>query len=155
MSQSSHSPSADDSVEPQPNTVDVTERADAPAAAGPNGAAAAGPGYRHPFLIYSALRFGLLLIAGVVCYLLGARGILLILLAFLISAIASFILLVPQRDAVGQRTGAYFRRLNQRIEDSKTAEDDLVDEQAANDAAQTDGSPEAAKAPTVQDSPKS
>ena len=131
MSQSSHSPSADDSVEPQPNTVDVTERADAPAVAEPNGAAAAGPGYRHPFLIYSALRFGLLLIAGVV------------------------ILLVPQRDAVGQRTGAYFRRLNQRIEDSKTAEDDLVDEQAANDAAQTDGSPEAAKAPTVQDSPKS
>lgn len=126
MSQSSQNPEAVDSVEPQPATIDVTEPANEAPVTGAAAAAADGPSYRHPFLVYSALRFGLLLIAGVVCYLLGARGILLILLAFLISAIASFVLLVPQRDAVGQRTGAYFRRLNQRIEDSKTAEDDAA-----------------------------
>ena len=90
---------------------------------------------RHPFVVYTALRLGLLLIAALICYVLGARGILLILLAFLISAIASFALLMPQRDAVGQRTGAYFRRLNDRIEESKRAEDDIVDQAAADQAA--------------------
>lgn len=89
---------------------------------------------RHPFVIYSALRFGLLVVAGGICYLLGARGILLILLAFFISAIASFAFLVPQRERVGQRTGSYFRRLNDKIEASKTAEDDLIEQSASNDA---------------------
>ena len=103
MSQSSQNPEAVDSVEPQPATIDVTEPANEAPVTGAAAADADGPSYRHPFLVYSALRFGLL-----------------------ISAIASFVLLVPQRDAVGQRTGAYFRRLSQRIEDSKTAEDDAA-----------------------------
>lgn len=85
---------------------------------------------KHPVLVYTLLRFGLLLVAGAVCYLLGARDILLIVLAFFISAIVSFIVLAPQRDLVGQRTGSYFRRMNDRIEASKTAEDDLVDSMA-------------------------
>ncbi len=85
---------------------------------------------RHPFVVYTALRFGLLVLAAVICYLLGARGLLLVLLAFLISGIISFIVLAPQRGAVGERTGSYFRRLNDRIEASKSAEDDLVDEEA-------------------------
>lgn len=91
---------------------------------------------KHPFVIYSALRFGLLVVAGGICYLLGARGILLILLAFFISAIASFVFLIPQRERVGQRTGSYFRRLNDKIEASKVAEDDLVEQSAGDD---TDG----------------
>jgi hypothetical protein len=85
---------------------------------------------RHPFVVYTTLRFGLLVVAGAVCYLLGARGIVLILGAFIASAIVSFIVLAPQRDAVGQHTGSYFRRLNDRIEASKSAEDELVDEYA-------------------------
>lgn len=85
---------------------------------------------KHPVFVYTLLRFGLLLVAGAVCYLLGARDILLIVLAFFISAIVSFIVLAPQRDLVGQRTGSYFRRMNDRIEASKTAEDDLVDSAA-------------------------
>ncbi|MFA7267373.1 MAG: DUF4229 domain-containing protein [Candidatus Nanopelagicales bacterium] len=85
---------------------------------------------KHPVFVYTLLRFGLLLVAGAVCYLLGARDILLIVLAFFISAIVSFIVLAPQRDLVGQRTGSYFRRMNDRIEASKTAEDDLIDSAA-------------------------
>lgn len=85
---------------------------------------------RHPFAVYTALRFGLLVITALVCYLLGARGFLLIVLAFLVSGIISFTVLVPQRDAVGKRTSSYFRRLNDKIESSKTAEDDYVDAQS-------------------------
>lgn len=116
-------------------SVEVTEDADVAtvdqSADEPVDVAVVAPGSftaRHPFLVYSALRFGLLVIAAGVCYLLGARGIVLILGAFIASAIVSFIVLAPQRDAVGQRTGSYFRKLNDRIEASKTAEDDLVDE---------------------------
>lgn len=121
-------------AESSSDTVDVTEGT-------PEQASEASRSFtqRHPFVVYTALRFGLLLIAAAICYVLGARGILLILLAFLISAIASFVLLVPQRDAVGQRTGAYFRRLNDRIEESKRAEDDIVD-QAAGDQPSTEES---------------
>lgn len=131
MSQQSHESDVNESVVPAVDAIDVTDGKEPPVDSAVQ-AESEGGRYRHPFLVYSALRLGLLLVAGAICYLLGARGILLILLAFLISAIASFILLVSPRDEVGRRTGAYFRRLNQRIEDSKSAEDDLVD-QAAED----------------------
>lgn len=85
-------------------------------------------GSKHPFLVYTGLRIVLLLVTGIVCYVLGARGIGLIILAFLISGLVSFIVLVPQRDRVGTRVGGYFRRLNDRIEESKRSEDDLVDD---------------------------
>lgn len=129
MSQQSHESDVNESVVPAVDAIDVTDGKEPPVDSAVQ-AESEGARYRHPFLVYSALRLGLLLVAGAICYLLGARGILLILLAFLISAIASFILLVSPRDEVGRRTGAYFRRLNQRIEDSKTAEDDLVDQAA-------------------------
>lgn len=85
-------------------------------------------GVRHPFVVYTGLRILLLLATGIVCYLLGARGIGLIILAFLISGLISFIVLVPQRDRVGTRVGGYFRRLNDRIEESKQSEDAVVDD---------------------------
>lgn len=90
---------------------------------------------RHPYLVYTTLRLGLLVVAGGLSYLLGARGILLILLAFVISGLASFVLLVPQRDRVGQSMGSYFRRLDAKIEESKRSEDDIVDEYRASQAA--------------------
>lgn len=77
----------------------------------------------HPFLIYTAARIGLLIAFGAACYLLGARGILLIVLAFLLSGLASFILLNRSRGQVGASVGAYFSRINRRIEESTTAED--------------------------------
>jgi UPF0716 family protein affecting phage T7 exclusion len=85
--------------------------------------------HKHPFLVYTALRLLVLLVAGGLLYLIGVRGILLILLAFLISAIASYVLFAPQRDRVGQRMGGFFGRMNERIEESKRAEDDYFDEE--------------------------
>ncbi len=122
MSQSQSEPNDVSEPMAREGAVDLTDAISAPEATSFTG--------RHPFVVYTALRFGLLVLAAVICYLLGARGLLLVLLAFLISGIVSFIVLAPQRGAVGQRTGSYFRRLNERIEASKSAEDDLVDEQA-------------------------
>lgn len=84
----------------------------------------------HPVLIYTLARFGLLLLAGLVCYLIGARGILLIVLAFVISGLLSYVILYRQRDKAGARMGGYFSRMNQKIEASKASEDDLYQDAA-------------------------
>ena len=88
----------------------------------------------HPFLIYTLARIGLLLAVGVGCYLLGARSILLIVLAFVLSGLLSYVLLDRSRSQAGMRVGSYFARLNSRIDSSAKAEDDLVDQAAMADA---------------------
>ena len=85
---------------------------------------------KHPFLIYTALRIVVLAVVAGVLYLLGARGLILILLAFLLSAVASYILLASMRDEVGARMGGFFGRLNERIEESKRSEDDDIEYEA-------------------------
>lgn len=59
-------------------------------------------------LAYSSARILLLVGALVLLYLCGARGIVLLALAFLVSALASYVLLSRQRDAM---SGALARRL--------------------------------------------
>jgi len=85
---------------------------------------------KHPFLVYTALRIIVLLVVAGVLYLLGARGLILILLAFLLSAVASYILLASMRDEVGSRMGGFFGRLNERIEESKRSEDEFIEYEA-------------------------
>lgn len=81
----------------------------------------------------------MLVVSGIVLYLVGARGILLLVLAFAVSAIASYILLSRQRE---QMAGALNRRLSkatgkvtgkvtgkaaefkERLEEGTAAEDD-------------------------------
>ena len=82
---------------------------------------------RHPVIVFTVLRAALLFVALGICYALGARGILLLLLAFLTSGLASFIFLVPQRDRVGRSVGGYFSKMNSRIEQGARSEDDLID----------------------------
>ena len=82
-------------------------------------------------LAYTSARILLLVISMGVLYLAGARGFLLLALAFVVSALASYVLLSKQRDVlsgalnrrlskVGQRT-AEFRG---RLEEGAAAEDD-------------------------------
>jgi hypothetical protein len=82
-------------------------------------------------LAYTSARILLLVISVVLLYLAGARGILLLALAFVISALASYVLLSRQRDVLA---GALNRRLSrvtakatefrQRIDDGAAAEDE-------------------------------
>jgi hypothetical protein len=81
-------------------------------------------------LAYTSARILLLIIAMGALYLAGARGILLLALAFVVSALASYVLLSRQRDAM---SGALNRRLSKvgrraadfrsRLEEGAAAED--------------------------------
>jgi len=58
----------------------------------------------HPVLVYTASRIGLFLVTLGVLYLVGLQNPLaLIAAAFVVSGIASYVLLSRQRDAVSQR----------------------------------------------------
>jgi hypothetical protein len=94
-------------------------------------------------LAYTSARILMLVVSVIVLYLAGARGFLLLILAFGISAIASYILLSKQRETMA---GALNRRLSkatsratskatelrERLEDGTAAEDaDVPDHQDA------------------------
>jgi hypothetical protein len=80
---------------------------------------------------YASARILLLVVAVILLYLVGARGLLLLALAFVISGIASFVLLSRQRDRIsavlservrnGRGRMAGFRA---RLEEGARAEDD-------------------------------
>jgi TctA family transporter len=62
-------------------------------------------------LVYTSARIGLLVVSAFLLYLAGARGLLLLVLAFAVSGIASFVLLSRQRDVM---SGALMTRLKNR-----------------------------------------
>jgi Protein of unknown function (DUF4229) len=82
-------------------------------------------------LAYTSARILIFVVATVLLYLAGARGFLLLALAFLVSALASFILLSRQRDVMA---GALASRLSRgrgrasgfraRLEEGARAEDE-------------------------------
>ena len=82
-------------------------------------------------LTYTSARILLLVVSLILLYLVGARGLLLLALAFVVSGIASFVLLSRQRDVMssalaarirnGRRWAAGFRA---RIEEGAQAEDE-------------------------------
>ncbi|MFI5084233.1 MAG: DUF4229 domain-containing protein [Streptosporangiales bacterium] len=82
-------------------------------------------------LAYTSARIVLLVVSLVLLYLVGARGLLLLALAFLVSGIASFVLLSRQRDVM---SGALLSRLKNgrsrasgfrtRLEEGARAEDE-------------------------------
>jgi hypothetical protein len=82
-------------------------------------------------LAYTSARILMLVVSLFVLYLCGARGILLLILAFGISAIASYILLSKQREkmagALNNRIGKASRKaaeLKDRLEEGTASEDE-------------------------------
>src|SRR5579871_2525331 len=97
-------------------------------------------------LAYTSARILLLVVSLILLYLAGARGLLLLALACLVSGILSFVLLSRQRDVM---SGALMARLKNRprraglrarLEEGAQAEDPEVDRTARLQA--TDGRPE-------------
>jgi len=81
-------------------------------------------------LVYTSARFVLFLVALVVLYFAGARGLLLAALALLVSGIASFVLLSRQRDVMSGALSARLRgvrsrtgELRSRLNEGTRAED--------------------------------
>jgi hypothetical protein len=147
--------------------VDVTEPrsgADPVEPSAPDAAAVdapevgAGPLARqHPVVVYTLLRLGMLAAVGAVLYLVGLRGVWLLLFAFLVSGVVSaFVLSRPREGAVLGITTAV-RSVNARIDATARAEDDDlddVDEQPAGSAdEQSAGSADAAPAGSADAAP--
>ena len=81
-------------------------------------------------LAYTSARILLLVISVVLLYLAGARGILLLALAFVISALASYVLLSRQREVLA---GALNRRLGRVTTKATEFRERLADGAAAED----------------------
>jgi hypothetical protein len=77
----------------------------------------------NPFISYTLGRFGLLAITLGLGYLLGLRGLTLIILGFLGSGLLSLFLLNSQRSQLGGRISGYFTRINQKLEANTRKED--------------------------------
>ena len=82
-------------------------------------------------LAYTSARILLLVVAVILLYLAGARGLLLLALAFVVSGITSFVLLSRQRDMMSSALMARIRNGRQRaaefrgrIQDGARAEDE-------------------------------
>jgi hypothetical protein len=96
-------------------------------------------------LAYTSARILLLVVALVVLHLAGAQGWLLILLALLVSGLASYILLSRQRDKMSSalsgrltRAGAKAAEFRSRLEEGAAAEDIATDDTATDDTATDD-----------------
>jgi hypothetical protein len=89
-------------------------------------------------LAYTSARILLLVISVVLLYLAGARGILLLALAFVISALASYVLLSRQREVLA---GALNRRLGRVTAKATEFRGRLEEGAAVEDAENTGGEP--------------
>ncbi|MFZ1362689.1 MAG: DUF4229 domain-containing protein [Candidatus Nanopelagicales bacterium] len=87
---------------------------------------ASATGSKHPILLYTLARTLLLAASLGVVYLLGARGILWIIIGFVISALLSYLLLGKLRDQIGAGVGNHFDKLNEQVEEGEpTLADEL------------------------------
>ncbi|MGH3225644.1 MAG: DUF4229 domain-containing protein [Streptosporangiaceae bacterium] len=78
---------------------------------------------------YASARILLLVVSVILLYVIGARGLLLLALAFVISGIASFVLLSRQRDVISRALSARVGRgriaeFRARLDEGARAEDD-------------------------------
>jgi hypothetical protein len=80
-------------------------------------------------LIYTLARLGLLALFVVIGYFIGLRGYLLLVVAFLVSAVASLFLLDKLRDQVSVGVFKTKEKIDRRIEESAAKEDAWFDEQ--------------------------
>lgn len=77
----------------------------------------------NPFISYTLARLGLLAVTLGICYLIGLRGPLLIIVGFLGSGLVSLLLLNSQRSQLGGRISGYFSGINQKLDANTRKED--------------------------------
>jgi Protein of unknown function (DUF4229) len=74
-------------------------------------------------LSYTTLRLAIFVVSLVLLYLVGARGILLLGIAAVLSAAASFVLLARQREAMAGTISRRITGFRERLDDGAKAED--------------------------------
>ncbi len=80
------------------------------------------------FLVYTGLRLAMFAVVLVLLWLVGARGLLLLALAVLVSGIISVVLLSGQRDALSSSLVTRWRSINDRLDASARREDETHDD---------------------------
>lgn len=100
--------------------VDDAGEADAEVPAGPAGA----PGRPHAFLLYNAARLGMLVVAFGLFYVIGFRGLALLIVAFLVSGAVSYLALYRLRGEATSGLVSAYRKVNDRIEERARREDE-------------------------------
>lgn len=93
--------------------------------------------------MYTGLRLILLLAVGGLLYLTGARGLLLIVLAFLLSGALSLVWLNKPRGQMSAGFGRMIGRMNDKIDAAAAKDDDPQEVQSADD--ETDAEPKASE----------
>jgi Mn2+/Fe2+ NRAMP family transporter len=78
----------------------------------------------RPTIAYTSARILLFLAALGLLYLVGARGLLLLALALVISGIVSFVVLSRQRDMMSGAIAGRIRNVRERLDEGARAEDD-------------------------------
>lgn len=107
---------------------------DAPTTTGPTSADAATGFGRHPVVLYTLKRIVLLLVVGGLLYLVGIRGLWLILFAFLVSGAIAMVALKDSREGAAYGITHAVQKVNDRIDASSRAEDyDDLDDDLADD----------------------
>jgi membrane protein implicated in regulation of membrane protease activity len=76
------------------------------------------------FWTYTLARLALVAVIGGLLWLVGARGPLLVVLAFLISGVLSYVVLARQRGALARTVESRAQRIRERMAEAETAEDD-------------------------------
>jgi hypothetical protein len=94
------------------------------------------------FWTYTLARLGLVVVVGGVLWLVGFRGPVLVVLAFLISGVLSYVVLGNQRGALARTIESRATRIRERMAEAETAED-AADEaaRAADEAARAEDQP--------------
>ncbi len=92
----------------------------------------------HPAIQYTVLRLALFAVVLGVLWLLGARGLLALGLAVLVSGLLSFTLLAKQRGAMSESLVRGTQRVKESIDRSAAAEDEVLDAQEAAKACKPD-----------------
>jgi membrane protein implicated in regulation of membrane protease activity len=87
------------------------------------------------FWTYTLLRLGLVAAAAGLLWLVGLRGPVLIVSAFLVSGVISFVVLARQRGALARTVDSRARRIRERMAEAEAAED------AADEAKRSSGAP--------------
>ena len=91
-------------------------------------AALAGVRTSHAALRYTTLRLAIFVLALGLLWLVRVRGVLLVALALLISGLASYVLLRPQRDAMSAQIADATKRRRRRSVEHAAREDAIADE---------------------------
>jgi len=91
------------------------------------------------FIVYTGLRLLLLVLATGVFYLIGMRGLLVLVMGFIASGVLSWFLLDRQRARFGAQVQGWFGSINDRIDEASRKED-IEDEQPVLDVRDEDPS---------------